>query len=252
MAEHAAPLRLSESFETANFPREEQLVQAAKLAALGELVRGAAHEINNPLFGILGLVEFLLAEIEPGTKAHRRAELIHESGLEIKKIVQALLSFAREQPPEQGAIQLQDPAAAAVELLRCTNSAKAVEIVERYPSEPLLVEGSTGRLAQLFLHLLLNAQQALKGTGVLTVELSRDSEWVMAVVSDTGAGIKPDFLARAFDPFFSTKHDPAGVGLGLTVARQIARAYGGDLVAVPASGSGASLVLRLPSVKGAE
>jgi signal transduction histidine kinase len=244
MPENAAPLRLPAP-ETA----DEQLVQTAKLAALGELVRGAAHEINNPLFGILGLVEFLLTEVEHGTKAHDRARLIQDSGREIQAIVQALLGFARTQPREDGVVSLRRPASAAVQLLRCTNSAKTIELLERYAPEPVDVRGSAPRLAQLFLHLLLNAQQALGRGGTITLKVAREKEWAVASVTDTGLGFPPGVLARAFDPFFTTKDEPVGPGLGLSASRQIAREHGGDLAALPAKGRGTAVVLRLPTVE---
>jgi signal transduction histidine kinase len=244
MPENAAPVR-----PPAPEAADEQLVQTAKLAALGELVRGAAHEINNPLFGILGLVDFLLTEVEPGTKAHERARLIQNSGREIQAIVQALLGFARTQPEEDGVVSLQRTASASVELLRCTNSAKTIELRERYTSEPVDVRGSAPRLAQLFLHLLLNAQQALAGGGTITLEVARENEWAMASVTDTGPGFRPGVLARAFDPFFTTKREPVGPGLGLSASRQIAREHGGDVVAQPANGRGTAVVLRLPTVE---
>jgi two-component system, NtrC family, sensor kinase len=247
MPENAAPVRLP-----APEPEgvDEQLVQTAKLAALGELVRGAAHEINNPLFGILGLVEFLLAEVEPGTKAHDRVQLIQDSGRDIQAIVQALLGFARTQPDKDGAVPLQRTATAAVELLRCTNSAKTIEVRESYASEPVNVRGNGPRLAQLFLHLLLNAQQALGGGGTITIAVARENEWAMASVTDTGPGFRPDVLAKAFEAFFTTKREPVGPGLGLSASRQIAREHGGDLVVLPANGLGTSVVLRLPTVGG--
>jgi two-component system NtrC family sensor kinase len=246
MPENAAPVRLPAPAPEAD---DEQLVQTAKLAALGELVRGAAHEINNPLFGILGLVEFLLAEVEPGTKAHERARLIQDSGLDIKAIVQALLGFARTQPGEVGVVRLQHAASAAAELLRCTNSAKTVELRESYAPEPVEVRGSAPRLAQLFLHLLLNAQQALGGGGTITIAVARENEWAMASVTDTGPGFRPEVLAKVFDPFFTTRREPVGPGLGLSASQQIAREHGGDLVVLPADGRGAAVVLRLPSVE---
>ena len=248
MPENAAPVRLPAPPDPEAV--DEQLVQTAKLAALGELVRGAAHEINNPLFGILGLAEFLLAEAQPGTKAHERARLIQDSGRDIQAIVQALLGFARTQPGEDGVVTLQRTASEAVELLRCTNSAKTVELHESYAPEPVDVRGSAPRLAQLFLHLLLNAQRALTGGGTITIAVARESEWAMASVSDTGPGFQPEVLARAFDPFFTTRRDPAGPGLGLSAARQISREHGGDLVVLPDEGSGASVVLRLPAIEG--
>lgn len=252
MPENAAPLRLPTP-APAPVPEtsDEQLVQTAKLAALGALVRGAAHEINNPLFGILGLVEFLLTEVEPGSKTHERVQLIDASGHDIKQIVQVLLGFAREHPREDGVVELEQAAAVAVELLRCTNAAKTIEIHERYASEPLHVDGSSHRLAQLFLHLLLNAQEALEAGGTITIALAHEGDWALASVTDTGPGLRPEVLARAFEPFFTTKREPLGSGLGLTAARQIAREHGGDLVVVPANGRGTSVVLRLPAVEAA-
>ncbi|HYZ19396.1 MAG TPA: HAMP domain-containing sensor histidine kinase [Gaiellaceae bacterium] len=243
MPENAAQLRLPEPAAEAS---DEQLVRTAKLAALGQLVRGAAHEINNPLFGILGLVEFLLNEVEPGTKVHERVQLIEASGQDVKRIVQALLGFAREHPQHEGPVGLEQTAAGAVELLRCTNSAKTVELRESYGPEPLPVDGSAHRLAQLFLHLLLNAQEAVNGGGSITVALAREGDWAMARVSDTGPGFRPDAAARAFEPWFTTKREPLSAGLGLAAARQIAREHGGDLVVLPADGRGTTVVLRLP------
>jgi signal transduction histidine kinase len=248
MPENAAPVRLPVPEPEGV---DEQLVQTAKLAALGELVRGAAHEINNPLFGILGLVEFLLAEIEPGTRAHERVRLIQDSGRDIQAIVQALLAFARTLPDEDGVVPLQRPATAAVELLRCTNSAKTVELRESYASDPVNVRGNAPRLAQLFLHLLLNAQQALSGGGTIRIAVACEGVWALASVSDTGPGFRSEVLGKAFDAFFTTKRKPVGPGLGLSASRQIAREHGGDLVVPRANGRGrTSVVLRLPTVEG--
>jgi signal transduction histidine kinase len=244
MPENAAPVRLS---ALAPDPVDEQLVQTARLAALGELVRGAAHEINNPLFGILGLAEFLLAEVEPGTKAYERARLIQDSGRDIQAIVQALRAFARTQPGESAVVPLQSTTSAAVELIRCTNTAKTVELRESYASEPVDVRGSAPRLTQLFLHLLLNAQQALGGGGTITIAVARENEWAMASVTDTGPGVQPEVLARAFDPFFTTRREPVAPGLGLSASLQIAREHGGDLVMRLGNGRGTSAVLRLPT-----
>jgi signal transduction histidine kinase len=243
MSEHAAALPLPSSSGSSTSEREA-LLEAGRLTGLGELVRGFAHEINNPLFGMLGLVELLLLEIEPGTKAHDRLSLVQQSGLEIKRITQSLLGFARVEPEVTGVLSLQEVAEKTVELVRCTSAGKSVELREQYPDEPLRVRGSSARLSQVLLSLLVNAQQALPAGGTVTVQLERDGEWALARVTDTGPGIDADARAGLFEPFATTKG--GGTGLGLAASLEIARAHGGDLIALSSVSAGASFVLRLP------
>jgi signal transduction histidine kinase len=228
----------------------EALLEAGRLTGLGALVRGFAHEVNNPLFGMLGLVELLLVEIEPGTKAHERLSLVQQSGLEIKQITHSLLGFTHGDLEEIEVLSLQDVAAKAVELVRCTSAGKSVELQENYSSEPLLVRGSSPRLGQVFLSLLVNAQQALPAGGTVTVQLERDGDWAVARVTDTGPGIEADARSGLFEPFATTKD--RGTGLGLAASLEIARGHGGDLIALTSVSAGASFVLRLPIAEAAE
>ena len=214
MSEHAAALPLPSGADPTTADREAS-IEAARLASLGALVRGLAHEINNPLFGMLGLVELLQNEIEPGTKQHDRLVLIQQSGLEIKCITNALQVFARLEPHADEVVPLEEVAAQAVELVTCTSAGNGLEIRDRYPAEPLLVQGSRARFAQIFLSLLVNA------SGVVDLRLERDGEW--AVASVTGRGTP----------------------LGLDAATEIASMHGGDLESLPTVG-GATYVLRLP------
>ncbi len=225
---------------------EQQLAQSGKLATIGELAAGVAHEINNPLFAILGLVEFLLKEAEPGTKAHDRLLLVQQTGLEIKEIVRALLDFAREPSQERAVIDVSDAAHEIVELIRRTSSAKAIELVERYSDDPAPVVGSPNQLKQVFLNLVTNASQALAGEGTIEIAVRRDGDWVEATVSDNGDGIPDESLGRIFEPFFTTKRDRGGSGLGLSVSHGIAAAHGGSLVAENLTEGGACFTLRLP------
>lgn len=249
MSEHAAALPLP-SGSGSTTPDREALLEAGRLSGLGELVRGFAHEINNPLFGMLGLVELLLGEIEPGTKAHERLSLVQQSGLEIKRITHSLLGFARAESEATGMVSLQEVAEKAVELVRCTSAGQSVDLQERYPDEPLHVHGSSARLCQVFLSLLVNAQQALPAGGTVTVELERDGVWALARVTDTGSGIDPAARPSLFEPFATTKD--GGTGLGLAASLEIARAHGGDLIALSSVSAGASFVLRLPITEAAE
>jgi two-component system NtrC family sensor kinase len=228
-------------------PHVDQALHAARMAAVGDLTAGVVHEINNPLFAILGLVEFLLADAEPGTKAHQRLTLIQETGLEIKAIARALLAFARERAGTHDAVDLAVAAAETVELFRRTSAARDVEMVVRAEGGVSAI-GSAVRLKQLLVHLLANAREALPRGGTVTVAVARREGEVVLEVADTGAGIPPVALPRIFEPFFTTRSERGAAGLGLTAARAIAEAHGGTLVAESAPGSGARLTLRLPAV----
>ena len=227
----------------------ERLVQRGKYAALGELAAGVAHEINNPLFAILSMVEFLLEDAEPGTKAHKRLALIQQTGLEIKEIVRALLEFARERADEHLLLSLEEITRKTVELVRRTSLVKDVEIVERYDAGPTLVRGSAGQLKQILLALVTNAQHAVSPGGVITLELSRENGRVSVTVTDTGPGIEEALLLRIFEPFFTTKRALGGTGLGLSVSLGIAKMHGGELIVASPPGGGASFTLELPAAQ---
>jgi two-component system NtrC family sensor kinase len=223
---------------------QQQLVQSGKLAAIGELAAGVAHEINNPLFAILGLTEFLLKE--PGSKALQRLELIQQTGLEIKEIVRALLDFARENAEERHVVALEDVVQATVDLVRRTNAHKGVELVDSYDASGAAVTASPNQLKQIFLNLIANARQAMPNGGTVTVDVHQEGDWVVATVGDDGPGIEPAVLERIFEPFFTTKRASGGTGLGLSVSLGIAEAHGGSLTASSEPGSGATFTLRLP------
>jgi signal transduction histidine kinase len=249
MSDHAAALPLPLRSESSTSEREA-LLEAGRLTGLGELVRGFAHEINNPLFGMLGLIELLLRENEPGTKAHDRLSLVQQSGFEIKRITHSLLGFARADSEVTAVVSLREIAENTVELVRCTSAGKSIELREQYPNEPLHVRGSSARLGQVFLSLLVNAQQALPAGGSVTVQLERDGDWAVARITDTGTGIDSDVRSSLFEPFATTKD--GGTGLGLAASLEIARGHGGDLIALTSVAAGASFILRLPIAAPAE
>jgi PAS domain S-box-containing protein len=225
---------------------QQQLVQSGKLAAIGELAAGVAHEINNPLFAILGLTEFLLKESEEGSKAHTRLELIQQTGLEIKEIVRALLDFARENAEERHDVPLEDVVRSTVDLVRRTNAHKGVELVDDYDGSDVCVNASPNQLKQIFLNLIANARQAMPAGGVVTVDVRRSGDLAIATVSDNGPGIEPAIAERIFEPFFTTKRITGGTGLGLSVSLGIAEGHGGRLTVASEPGHGATFTLCLP------
>jgi two-component system NtrC family sensor kinase len=225
---------------------ERQLLRTAKLAAIGQLTAGFAHELNNPLFGVLGLVEFLLKETEPGTKAYERLALVQSTALEMKQILRALLEFARESSDERRVVPLDEVVADSVNLIRRASAGKGVEIELSHGDGAFYVDGMPNQLKQLVLALLANARQAMPDGGTVRVRVDEDADVVTATVRDEGDGIAPELLERIFEPFFTTRAEHGGIGLGLWVAGAIARRHGGELTASSAPGEGACFTLRLP------
>jgi len=221
----------------------DALLEAGRLATLGELVRDCAHEIANPLFAILALSDLLLQEAEPGTKAHERLTLVHESANGIRAVVDGMHGFARESRAQAADVALQEVAAAAAGFMRTVIAARDVEIVERHGDRPALVHGDAARLRLLLVILLLNAFRGLPSGGTVTVEVSRAEGEAVVAVSDDGAGFAPAEAEAVFELFHTTR---GGSGLGLTVARLIAEGHGGTLAVEPPAEPGARVVLRLP------
>ena len=228
---------------------QQQLMQSGKLASIGELAAGVAHEINNPLFAILGLVEFLIEDSPPDSKQLERLEVIRSTGMEIKDIVRSLLDFARERSDDHTTVSLAEVARQTVELFRRTSAAKHIEIVEHYSEEPTPVNASANQLKQIFVNLFSNARQAMPGGGTVVVEVAREGDHIVARIGDDGPGIPEETIPRIFEPFYTTKRDVGGTGLGLSVSLGIAQSHGGTLTVDSPPGEGTHFLLCLPALK---
>jgi PAS domain S-box-containing protein len=212
---------------------QAQLVQAAKMSALGQLVSGVAHELNNPLSVIIGYGQLLLAR-EVQESLRRPVELMVAQGDRMAKIVRNLLFFARQRPPERAVVHLQAviEQTLALRINQLTLSGITVE-TEFAPDLPQIT-GDTQQLEQVFLNLLLNAEQAIleaRPTGriVVRTRASAAGDVVYADVVDDGPGVSPEALPRVFEPFFTTKMVGSGTGLGLSVSYGILEEHGGRL-----------------------
>jgi two-component system, NtrC family, sensor kinase len=223
-----------------------ELVQTGKLAAVGELAAGVAHEINNPLFAILGLVEFLIEDAEPGSKTLERLQLIQTTAGEIKGLVRALQEFVRERSDDVAVVSVADTVRTGLDLIRRTNAAKSVEIVDVYEPVPTPVNVSPNQLKQVLLNLVANARQAMPDGGTIQVAVTRRRGSVAVSVADNGPGIPASVLPQIFQPFFTTRSHAGGTGLGLAASLGIARAHGGTIEAANRSGGGAVFTLLLP------
>ena len=230
---------------------EAQLRQAGKLAAVGQLAAGVAHEINNPLAVIMGHAAQLRAT-SPDPDVGARAEKMLASTKRVARIVRELQSFARPKPPDLTAVQLAEVVERVVGLRQHTLAVSGVTVEEDIPLDLPRVHGDHGQLEQVVLNLLLNAEQALasaQGPQTITVRLVSEGEHVRLSVADTGPGIAPDILPRVFEPFFTTKPVGQGTGLGLSICYGIVQAHHGRMWAESPPGRGATFSVDLPALR---
>ena len=235
---------------TAEMQLRSRLRQAEKLSALGELVSGVAHELNNPLTVIRGYAQ-LLSGREDAVAASRELQAITEHAERAARIVQELLTFARERPPAREAVDLNAVLQSVLDLREREMAASGIRVVRQLaPGLPKL-QGDPYQLQQVFLNILTNAEQALaEGTGEGLIEVSTTlaaDGYVVAAIRDNGPGIPATVADRIFDPFFTTKADRQGTGLGLSICYGIVNAHGGRIWADSTVGQGATFFVALPA-----
>jgi two-component system NtrC family sensor kinase len=226
----------------------DQLVHSERLSAIGELVAGVAHEINNPLQAIVGCVELMLDERYQAID-RSDLELVRKEAARAGQIVRNLLSFVRRGSGDRAPADLNEIVRTMVDLreyhLRQTN----ISIIVRSASRSLPVVVNRDEIQQVVMNLLLNAEQAIAShaeTGAITVETGFGERSHYLEVRDTGPGIRPELRGRIFEPFFTTKEVGQGTGLGLSISHGIASAHGGSLE-LHESDMGARFRLTLPA-----
>ena len=228
---------------------EAQLIQSEKLAAVGQLVSGVAHELNNPLTSIAGLSELLLEQQELGTKDRGHLRVIHEQADRAGRIVRNLLTFARKGPGEQAAVDLNDVIQRTLLLMSYDLNLKDITIEKSLaPLPPVL--GDRHALQQVVINLLNNAAQAVADNPPERPRVILLSTWVddrvRMRVSDSGAGIPDAVLPHLFTPFFTTKEPGQGTGLGLSITYSIVDAHGGRITVERPAEGGAAFLVDLP------
>jgi PAS domain S-box-containing protein len=208
---------------------EEQMARTEKLASIGTLAAGVAHEINNPVAIMLGFTEMLLDRIPKDSKEYEMLKTIERQALNCKRIVENLMSFARTPAKPGDYADLNQELKNLVKLVQNTLLTHKVELeLQLAPNLPR-VRGDASELQQVFLNLITNAVAAMPGGGTLTITTRYlpESHQVETMVSDTGTGIPKEYVDRIFDPFFTTKRPGEGTGLGLSVTHAIVDKYGG-------------------------
>lgn len=232
--------------------KEESLVRSEKLASVGRLAAGVAHEIGNPLTSILGLVDLLESGGLDEADQKEFLRRIHAETDRIHRTIRDLLDFARKGPDEasEGA-DVRQAVERAVQLVGPQKDMRKVTLSRQLPETPLSVRASDDHLVQVLLNLLMNAADAIAGEGSITVDVREDASDVVISVTDSGPGIAPEVRERLFEPFVTTKPSGKGTGLGLAVCHSIVERAGGTIHAESPDGGGARFVVRLPRFLGA-
>jgi len=227
---------------------QSKLLHAEKLAAVGQLVSGVAHEVNNPLTAILGFADLLLENPELPEVARKDLRVILQEAQRTKQIVQNLLSFARQMPPQRKPVQLNGILHRTVQLRAYDFNSHGVQVVEHLDENLPAIVGDSHQLQQVFLNILNNAYDAVRESGrAPRIEIMTAKRGAAVEVSfrDNGPGIS--YPERIFDPFFTTKEVGKGTGLGLSICYGIVREHGGEILCHNnAEGEGATFIVRLP------
>ncbi|MDL1972874.1 MAG: ATP-binding protein [Deltaproteobacteria bacterium] len=228
--------------------RETQLVQSKKLASLGTLLAGVAHELNNPLSNISTSCQILLEEIENPDLNFRKQllEQIEEQTNKARNIIYSLLEFSRQKEFEKETLNLRDIIHETIGFIRGEMPTK-VEMVVDVPDN-VNIYADKQRIEQAFLNIITNAIQAIPNEGIVSVKARVDEErgFVNIEFEDSGVGIKPEILPRIFDPFFTTKEVGEGAGLGLFITHEIIERHGGSIKVESEVGKGTIFLVQLP------
>ena len=256
--------RVQEQMEELKRNQSEQLMQSAKLASVGELAVSVAHEINNPLTGILGFTSLLLSEMPPDDPRTKDLKVIESEALRSRQIVRNLLDFSRSHGSKKEPIDVNEAIRNTLILVRYQAKTSNNKISEEYVKDTPLVYADTDQLKQVFINLIKNALDAMPNGGHLQIQTTlsqdktllanghpldqkiRSSEMVTIQFRDSGMGIHPDHIKNIFDPFFTTKGRQMGTGLGLSISYNIIEKHGGRIEVESELNKGTTFTVKLP------
>jgi len=233
----------------------QQLLQAEKMSAVGELVSGVAHELNNPLTTVIGFSQLLRMNSNLNEHDKSDLELIIGEAERAREIVANLLTFARQTHSEKQALSVNDVVEKVLALRAYNLRTGSISVNKDLEASLPLVTGNFHQLQQVLLNVIMNAEQAMQEAnkrGSLTVKTKSDDETLTISIEDDGPGIDVENVNRIFDPFFTTKPQGKGTGLGLSISYGIIKEHGGDISANSTPGHGATFVITLPTTESAE
>ncbi|MHB8836695.1 MAG: PAS domain-containing protein [Candidatus Methylomirabilia bacterium] len=232
--------------------REQQLMMSERLAALGQMASGIAHEINNPLASIAGCAEALLGRLERGRidpgLFREYLGIVHEEVFRCKNITTAMLSSVGQRSYKLAAVRLGEALDRALELIGFQGRLRSVEVVREYLEDAPAVSASEGELRQVLLIVITNALDAMQERGTLRCRVQAADGAVTASIADTGPGIPRELMGRLFTPFHTTRAEHGGTGLGLSIAKRIIDDHRGTITIESVVGQGTTVRITLPAV----
>jgi PAS domain S-box-containing protein len=228
---------------------QEQLLQSEKLAAMGRLTSQIAHELNNPLYGIMNTLELLKTEVSLQSKRRKVLEMALSETQRLSELLRKMLSFSKPDQEERQAVDLNTVIDEILLLHEKQLQENDIKIKTSFAAELPVIMASKNQLRQVFLNLVANARDAMPDGGTLNVKTDSDKANVKIEISDTGTGIKEEHLKRIFDSFFTTKDSIKGVGLGLSVCYGFIKEHGGDIQVRSKVGKGTTFTIILPILK---
>jgi len=230
---------------------QEQLLQSEKLAAMGRLTSQIAHELNNPLYGIMNTLELMKTEISPDNKRRKLLDMSLSETERLADMLKKMLSFSKPDQEQRSPANLNTIIDEILLLHRKQFWENTIKIEATFDEALDLVYASKNQLRQVFLNMISNAKDAMPDGGTLTVTTARDTDHVRVLISDTGCGIKEKHLDIIFETFFTTKTDSVkGVGLGLSVCYGFIKDHGGDILVESEPGQGTTFTIILPVYRG--
>jgi signal transduction histidine kinase len=225
---------------------QDQLRHADRLATIGQLAAGVAHEINEPLANVLGFAQLAKKTPHIPKQAAEDMDKIVRNCLHAREVIQKLLTFARQMPPEKSRIDLNQVVADALALLESRCASAGIEVVSELAPELPTISADASQLRQVLVNLLVNAVQAMPEGGTVTIRTHAAQEAVVLTVTDTGEGMTEEVKGNIFNPFFTTKDVDQGTGLGLAVVHGIVAGHGGAINVESSPGQGAKFEISLP------
>lgn len=227
-----------------------RLVQSEKMSAFGQMSAGIAHEVKNPLAGILGYAQMSKKKLSPDSEVLPYLDIIEKETVRCKEIVENLMRFARQEKAIMARMDINKTVKDSIRLVEHQMSISGIKVVQIYADDgiPIWLTGNPNQIQQVMMNLMLNAQQAMdnKGTLTITTHYEAESKRVLILVSDTGAGMPEDVKNRIFEPFFTTKGVGKGTGLGLSVTIGIINDHGGIIEVESELGKGTTFQIILP------
>jgi two-component system NtrC family sensor kinase len=225
---------------------QEHLLQSEKLAAMGRLTSQIAHELNNPLYGIMNTLELLKTEVPPQNKRRKILDMALSETVRLTELLRKMLSFSKPDEEQKQPVDINEVLDEILLLVRKQLQENSIKVSVSFDEGLAKVHASKNQLRQVFLNMISNARDAMPDGGALTIKTGSDRDHIRIEIIDTGTGVREEHMDKIFEAFFTTKEGAKGIGLGLSVCYGFIREHGGDIKVSSKRGEGTTFTIILP------